>query len=244
MKKRKITGFWFFALATVMALLMIVATNTVLKDFFIIVLGVRAFKALNIGVIGAAVILCIIAAILGGLLLKRRALARKHDPMRKQREAMEQILMNYTLDGANPEFVRKRLELLRQELRGSEDLVSRCLAQMDKMDRLQTQQQFLIRTNEATYLEDTIAVLDDVERRICQNFRTVINLCIITDSIEQVDMEKVHKSLQDNDKKLSDSQELLKASADWINQYNADKTSDRSQLENWIAVIRDSLKEE
>lgn len=226
-------------------LLIVVLSNTLLKDWIIIGYGVRALSKVQI----AGSFLCIlnlVFMIICNIPMLRAARKRQAQMEQKMRSAEDrsQVLSNYAKDSTNPDFTRKRLEQLREEVPELDDLVMQCLDQMDTMDLLQEKQNALIEANDARYLRDTMSVLDNVERRICRNFRNVINLCIAAESAESLDEKKVNKYLKDNRKKLSDTKELLKASADWINQYNAGEDSDRSEVENWIAVIRDSLREE
>ena len=47
-----------------------------------------------------------------------------------------------------------------------------------------------------------------------------------------------------NAKLLSQAKELLKVSAEWIDKYNGQEVPDRSLLDNWIRVIRDTIGKE
>lgn len=226
-------------------ILVSILCSTTLKDWVIISFGVRQ--------LGVIQLITRLVAVGGGILIgwnglafMRIWMAEKQAETQEQAEQQERsrVLQDYVEDNTNPDFTRRRLEQLQLEMPQFEDLVEKCLDQMDRMDRLQAKQQLLIEANDARYLKDTVAVLDKVERRICQNFRVVINLCITADD-EPLDMKQINRSLEDNEMKLGDTKELLKASVDWINQYNADgNITDRSEVENWITVIRNSLKEE
>lgn len=221
--------------------LALILFSTLLKDWIIIGYGVRAFG------MARRVSSCVAGFGIGGSLAQglRLFMANKKQRARQaEKRNRSRVLADYAKDSTNPDLTRRRLQQLQDEIPALEDLVMQCLEQMDAMDALREKQNALIEANDARYLKDTINVLDNVERRICQNFRNVINLCIAADSAESLDEKKVNKYLKDNRKKLSNTKELLKASADWINQYNADEDSDRSEVENWIAVIRDSLREE
>lgn len=219
--------------------------GVLLKNWIIIGFGIQVFQILE----GISQAICLGGAAFTGcttVVSVARSL-----PLKKERAALleqerqeQQLLTDYANDSESPELTRKRLIKLSAESPELEDLVSDCLAQMDKMDRLQAKQEALISANDARYLADTVGVLDTVERRLCHNFRNVINICIAEDDPGDFDKKKVKKYLKDNDKKLSDTAELLRASADWINQYNEDNTGDRSEVENWVAVIRDSLSRE
>lgn len=223
-----------------------ILSHTLLKDWLIICLGVRTFRTISVGGLIATAI-CALAATVNGIPLAIAASRRRHEQELElaQKRQQSQILADYTEDSTNPDFTRKRLLYLREEMPGAEGLVQRCLSQMDEMDRLQAKQEFLIRANDASYLSDTIAVLDNVERRICRNFQNVVNICIATDKIERLDMIEIEKYLKNNQKKLDDTSELLTASAKRINQYNAgDDRSAWDEVRSWIETIRSSLEEE
>lgn len=229
----------------VMALVLCALMNTVLKDWVVIGFGIRVFGILrNVGFVVLA--LGLLVALIGAIPFYRELASERYAQQRATaaHRQQSQILSDYAKDSTNPELTRKRLRQLQQEMPSIDQLVERCLAQMDRMDKMQARQNVLIETNDAQYLRKTVEVFDKVERRLCQNFRNVINLCIATDLLDDEDERKINRHLADNDTKLNNAQELLDASVDWINQYNTDSASDRSEVENWIAVIRDSLKED
>ncbi len=239
---------WTFKLDIVIlsiSILIFILSRTLLKDQMIIRFGVRAIKNIYTFELGFSATMAILTA-WRAMCFWRLQSQDKHRraQQREQEEQQAQVVTDYAEDSSNPLFTRRRLEQIAQEMPDFEGLVNQCLAQMNRMDKLQMKQETLIETNDARYLKDTVVVLENVERRICQNFRTVINLCIAAEDLKHLDLNKVQQSLDDNEHKLSNTQELLKASVDWINQYNTDsRNSDRSEVENWIAVIRDSLKE-
>ena len=246
--ERKIV-FWTFVtsiIATIVSALILILSHTAFKDQLIIRFGVREIKNvynIEIGFLIAMIAFALVRAI--KFFKMQSHYRRGREQEREQQRQQAQVLTDYAEDSSNPVFTRRRLEQLWREMPDLEDLIKRCLDQMDRMDKLQTKQEVLIETNDARYLKDTVTVLNNVEGRICRNFRTVINLCVAAEDPRYLDMKKINKSLNDNEKKLSDTQELLKASVDWINQYNADSSNnDRSEVENWVAVIRDSLKED
>jgi len=233
------------AILTACGVLILALASTVMKNWIIIGYGVRALGKVRLVGICLTVLGAVFMAICAIPLIKAtRRQKQQLDRKRQSAQNRSRVLADYAQDSTNPDFTRKRLEQLQDEIPELEDLVMQCLEQMDAMDVLQEKQNALIEANDARYLKDTVSVLNNVERRICRNFRNVINLCIAADSVESLDTEKVNKYLRDNRKKLSNTKELLKASADWINQYNAGEDGDRSEVENWITVIRNSLREE
>lgn len=245
-KVRELSSFLFGLVILCTSALISILSNTLLKDWLIIGFGVRTFRLIRIGEFGIMALCAIIVGI-NGIPLMIDVLLRKHKQEQElvQKRQRSQILADYTEDSTNPDFTRKRLLYLREEMPGTEDLVERCLEQMDNMDRLQAKQEFLIRANDARYLQDTVAVLDNVERRICRNFQNIVNLCIAADRIERLDMKEIEKYLKNNQKKLDDTSELLTASAKRINQYNAgDDQKVWDEVRSWIETIRSSLEEE
>lgn len=220
--------------------------NTLWRDWIVISFGIRIFKVVRwfsfiivAGEVIATIHFCILR------LRTRILLQRTQEKEFERQQQRSKVLTDYAEDSTNPDFTRKRFQQLQSEIPELSALIDECLAQMDRMDKLQTKQQILIDTNEALYLRETVIVLDNVERRLCRNFRNIINLCVAAEDYTGLDQKKVQKNLDDNEKKLHDAKKLLKASVDWINQYNMDsENSDRSEVENWIAVIRNSLKED
>lgn len=221
----------------IISLIILLVTSTVLKNWVVIAFGVKTLFFLRSLSIGCTLAGLLFVIAMGIPLLKAHIVER-----REQKRASEWALP--AENGISPEYIRGRFESLkyRGDQKFKQYIDETFLTRMDKMDLLQAKQDFLIKTNDAKYLEDTIAVLDNVERRICQNLQSILNLLVGTEE-DQRSQEKTQKYLNDTDKKLSDAQELVNASVDWINQCNSDSESDRSEVENWIAVIRESLKE-
>lgn len=243
--KPQIASFLLGSLMVIGGILVLILSNGLFRDWIIIGYGVRALGPVHGMGIAIIAIGCVLMAIGGIPMLKTRR--RQQQQQRRAKlsaQTRSRVLTDYAQDSENPEFTRKRLEQLSAETPQLEGLVTKCLKQMEMMDKLQAKQDALIEANDARYLKDTVMVLNNVERRLCRNFRSVINLCIAAESVERLDATKIERKLDDNRKKLDDAKELLKASADWINQYDSDADSDRSEVENWIAVIRDSLKED
>lgn len=227
-------------------LIMILLVSTLCKNWIVISFGIRIFKVVRSISFGIAAVGVILTVHYCALRFKtHRILQRTQEKALERQQEHSKVLTDYAEDSTNPDFTRKRFQQLRHEIPDLGDLIDECLTQMNRMDKLQAKQQILIDTNDALYLRETVTVLDNVERRLCRNFRNVINLCIAAEDCDSVDQKKVRKNLDDNEKKLHDAKKLLKASVDWINQYNmGSENSDRSEVENWIAVIRDSLKED
>lgn len=241
---RRPASFLFGVIALSGSIGVFVLSNTFFKDWIIISIGIRAFQLIKIGEMVAIVVSTIFSGVSGiPLIVAMHTRKREQEQKLAQKEKKSRILADYAGDSTNPDFTRERLDQLWQEMPGLEDLVERCLGQMDRMDRLQDRQRVLIESNDARYLKDTVAVLDNVERRLCRNFQNIINLCIAADDIGHLDMKEIERNLSDNEKKLENTNELLKASAKRINQYNAgDDESIWNEVESWITTINESLK--
>lgn len=243
-KRRKIL-FRIGIFITICGVLTTAIINTVMKDWLIIGYGIRAYVRTQrisgvIIIIGVLCLLCYGIFVLKWLCKQRR----QEKAVQRSRQDRSQVLVNYVADSLNPEYMRKRLELLGQENPEFQTLVNACLKQMDEMDSLQEKQNNLISLNDASYLRETANVLDNVERHICGNLRNIINLCIAADTNDDLDLRKVEQNLNNSQATLSDARSLIRASADWINQYNNDaNSSDTSEVERWLSVIRDSLRE-
>ncbi|MBQ5440172.1 MAG: hypothetical protein IIT49_05260, partial [Clostridia bacterium] len=123
--------------------------------------------------------------------------------------------------------------------------VDKCIAQMDKMDSFQSRQQSLLDANEAVYLLDTIEVLRESEKRMCRNFRNIINCCILVEDsssdVSELDHDVINSSLNENEEELKSVSTLLKYSVTYINNYNRNGVKDRSELDAWLKVMKDSI---
>ncbi len=172
---------------------------------------------------------------------------RRNDVRLLESEHREDIknFSEYAKDSLNPEKTRLRLEQLRKNNPNLSDLVERCLEQMDRIDSYQSRQKSLLAANKAIYLEDTIDVLSESERRMCRNFRNVINCCILIEDdsgkVEDLDNDIIESSLSDNEEELKTVATLLKYSVGYINNYNRSGVSDRSELDAWLKVMKDSI---
>lgn len=221
-------------IATVLSALVLILSGTLLKNWIIIGFGVRFYSGILIveaTIVGFAAVFTLGCSV---PLLKEKL----------HKKQSSQILTRYAEDSENPELAKARLTQLVKELPWTQEIVQQCQEQMRTMDTLQARQETLIKANDAVYLKDTVEVLNNVERRLCRNFQSIINLCIVASSNGGSSAGKINKLLVDNQDKLKNAAELLRVSADWINQYNADSDTDRSEVERWIAVIQTSLRED
>lgn len=212
----------------------------------IVAVGVRALSAISVAsyaVLGAGV-----TAIIGGTVPAVVSSVQRQNQNRlleSQREEEQKHFSEYAKDSLNPVKTRARLEQLRKHNPNLSNLVDSCLAQMDRMDIYQARHKSLLEANEAIYLEDTIEVLDDCERRMCRNFRNIINCCILIENTDrgaqELDADIINASLRENEEELSAVETLLRCSVAYINNYNRNGVSDRSELDAWLKVMKASV---
>ena len=205
--------------------------------------GVEAFGVVSYILIGLGA-----AGIVGGTVPAIVGAVKKQNDDRlleNKREEAKRSFSEYATDSLNPEKTRARLEQLRKNNPNLSELVDVCLEQMDRIDTYQARQKSLIDANEAIYLEDTIEVLDDSERRMCRNFRNIINCCILVEDgrggVNDIDYEIVNNSLGDNEEELKTVATLLKYSVAYINNYNRNGVSDRKELDAWLKAMKNSM---
>lgn len=211
----------------------------ILRGPGMLALPVISYVAMGVGV----------ASIAGGSIPLLAARIRQQNDTRlieSKRQADTKSFAEYAKDSLNPEKTRIRLEQLRRNNPNLSDLVDRCLTQMDRIDTYQARHKSLLDANEAIYLEDTIEVIDESERRMCQNFRNIINCCILIEdtdsSADELDQNIIEGSLADNEEELSAVATLLKYSVAYINNYNRNGVKDRSELDAWLKIMKSSME--
>ncbi len=125
-----------------------------------------------------------------------------------------------------------------------------CRARLDAIKQLKIRQDQLLKVNHAQYLQDTLPVLDKIELRICQYIRKIYNRCLAIDNdTENIRNDPVLSEYQKAIREqVASAKRLIAASADLINQHDAKGDADDhdalSEVERWIEVINESLKEE
>lgn len=233
---------------TVAALLVWLLSKTVFSDWLIIRFGVRAYHniclAETVVLLGSSIISAIQIGFFAKIVAAQKRAKRQDEERKKQQERMEaQFLKEYADDNTSPELTRQMLKEIRDGTPEMDALVQECQNYMDAMDLLQKKQGILIRSNNATYLDETVEVLNRVEVRLCQDIRSIINLCITTEDI-QADQKTIDGFLRDAESRVSDARQLLKLSGEWVNSYNEkDNRNDGGEVELWIKTINQSLKE-
>ena len=88
-------------------------------------------------------------------------------------------------------------------------------------------------------------MIDNSEKRMCRNFRNIINCCILVEDTAQgeeaLDHEIINASLAENEDELRAVNTLLQYSVAYINNYNRNGVSDRSELDAWLKVMKNSM---
>ena len=166
--------------------------------------------------------------------------------LENNREMERKRFDEYAHDSLNPAKTRIRFEQLRAHNPKLNGLINRCVGQMDRIDAYQARHRSLIEANEAIYLSDTIEVVDECERRMCLNFRNIINCCILVEDaggVEDLDHATVEHSLKDNEEELNAVATLLRYSVAYINNYNRNGVSDRRELDAWLKIMKASMGE-
>ena len=222
-----------------------IGASSLASSAMIVAIGIRGVEAFKVaGIITAAVGGLAIAGgtvpVVTGLIDSQNRRRELESHREKSRKSFDE----YAKDSLNPERTRERFEQLKLNNPHLTKLVDICLSQMDRMDTCQARQQSLLTANEAIYLEDTVTVINESERRMCRNFRNIINCCILIEDTdqgsEQLDGDIINSSLADNEEELKSVSTLLKYSVAYINNYNRNGVSDRSELDAWLKIMKSS----
>ena len=220
-----------------------IGANLLASSAMIVAIGIRGVEALKVAgiiitAIGGAALVCGTVPVIMGLAQRQSKIKLLESDKKTNQKKFDE----YAKDSLNPDLTRVRLDQLRKNNPHLEILVGMCLEQMDKMDTYQARHRSLLDANEAIYLEDTVSVINESERRMCRNFRNIINCCILIEDTnqgaEELDAEIVDASLADNEEELKAVSTLLKYSVSYINNYNRNGVSDRSELDAWLKIMK------
>lgn len=220
-----------------------IGANLLASSAMIVAIGIRGVEALKVAgiiitAIGGAALVCGTVPVIMGLAQRQSKIKLLESDKKTNQKKFDE----YAKDSLNPDLTRVRLDQLRKNNPHLEKLVGMCLEQMDKMDTYQARHRSLLDANEAIYLEDTVSVINESERRMCRNFRNIINCCILIEDTnqgtEELDAEIVDASLADNEEELKAVSTLLKYSVSYINNYNRNGVSDRSELDAWLKIMK------
>lgn len=160
----------------------------------------------------------------------------------------KQTFDDYAKDSLNPVLARKRLLSLKEHNADISETVDSCINQMDKMDRYQERLQTLIDANEAIYLNDTISALDNAEKRMCKNYRSVINCLMLfedgNETMTDFDENIIANAIKANDNELDTVGKLIRYAVNYINNYEQNGIEDRSELDSWLKIMSEVDKKD
>ena len=158
----------------------------------------------------------------------------------------KQAFDDYAKDSLNPVLARKRLLNLLEHNPNMSQIINLCIEQMDKMDRYQEKLQTLIDANEAIYLTDTISALDNTEKRMCKNYRSIINCLMLfedgNETMTDFDNDIITKATTANNEELEAVGKLVRYAVNYINNYEQNGVEDRSELDSWLKIMDTSSK--
>ena len=239
----KILGAILLALGLAGVLMTNLATSSL-----IVSIGVRAIEGLKVaGFIVAGV--GALTAALGFVPDVKRLIASSNSQKLLDGKNAERrkTFDAYAKDSLNPLKTRERLADLKESNARLTGLVDRCLAQMNRMDKLQDRYNTLLEANDAIYLSDTVGVINDAETRICRNIRNIINCCILVEDgssdFSDFDLKIINQALDQNETELKNVDTLIHYAGSYINNYQQNGVTDMSELKAWLEVMRKSTEE-
>ena len=231
----KILGAILLALGLAGVLLTNLATSSL-----IVAIGVRAIGVINtIALITAGAGAATMAA--GFIPNIKRLIDNSHSQKQLMGKKQEhrKTFDAYAKDSLNPQKTRERLGTLKENNSKLGSLVDRCLAQMNRMDKLQERYETLLEANDAIYLQDTVGVINDAETRLCRNIRNIINC-----ELSPFDVKIINQALQQNETELQNVDTLIHYAVSYINNYQQNGVTDMSELKAWLEVMRKSTEEQ
>lgn len=181
--------------------------------------------------------------------IKLKQINGKHRQMLDDKiKSDKQAFDDYAKDSLNPVLARKRLLTLQEHNADMSQTVNLCIKQMDKMDRYQEKLQTLIDANEAIYLNDTISALDNAEKRMCKNYRSVINCLMLfedgNETMTDFDENIIANAIKANDNELDTVGKLIRYAVNYINNYEQNGIEDRSELDSWLKIMSEVDKKD
>ncbi|MBQ1381650.1 MAG: hypothetical protein II118_07025 [Ruminococcus sp.] len=240
----KILGAILLALGLAGVLLTNLATSSL-----IVAIGVRAIGVINtIALITAGAGAATMAA--GFIPNIKRLIDNSHSQKQLMGKKQEhrKTFDAYAKDSLNPQKTRERLAAIKENNSKLSSLVDRCLAQMNRMDKLQERYETLLEANDAIYLQDTVGVINDAETRLCRNIRNIINCCILVEDgsseLSPFDVKIINQALQQNETELQNVDTLIHYAVSYINNYQQNGVTDMSELKAWLEVMRKSTEEQ
>ena len=213
------------------------------KDSIVIYLGIRMFRLLQVGVIGAGALITGGTAVSSAVTVSR--LQDQLENSRQEQLAIEEQhrrqtarlsvqgkLDNATLRRVLTQKSQDNWSLLRTQ-------IEECITQLTSMDDYQERLRKLRESNGADMLYDT-------EQAMCRNVRKVINYMEVADDKLAEDFEmvrgKVDTCREANQGILKQSQEFVFALTEYLNR-QGDSSDDMSMLEIYKKTILESIQD-
>ncbi len=218
------------------------------KDNIVIYLGIRMFRALSIGVIGAGLLATVATIVASGVSYSRlqdqletsiKEQARIEEQHKKQtaRLSMENKLDNETLRRVLGQKMSAEWSACASDIGG-------CIEQLSTMDDYQAKLKKLLESNGADTLYDTEDVLDQAEQGMCRNVRKVINYMEVADAGSDEGTSMIKEKAADcsrlNSEILKQSREFVFALTEYLNR-QGDTSDDISMLEVYKKTILRSI---
>lgn len=222
-KRNRVLPLLGLAVAAIGTMILLL-TNTVLRRWLIIGFSIRVFN--RVSLISKVMILIGLAIPTISsipLILAYISQRLKQSQQTTQQREQDEIVSAYAKDSDDPKLARRRLEIFQGNFPDFGDYAMLCLEYLNRLDDLRARQKLLIMSNDASYIDDTMAIFNGVEHRICNNIQSILNLCIVAETPEDLEAEKIRQLTDDIENRLSDTTRLLKLSADWVNQRNKQK---------------------
>ena len=222
-----------------------IVTASMATPSLIVSIGVRAISMLKIASIAVTGIGAGTVA-LGFIPNIKNAISNSSNQkmLEGKKSERKKTFDEYAKDSLNPVKTRERLDDLKENNARLSPIVDRCVGQMNRMDKLQDRYKTLLNANDAIYLNDTIAVIDDAETRLCRNIRNIINCCILVEDgsseLSDFDNDIINKAFSENESELENVNTFIHYAVNYINNYQQNGVTDMSELKAWIEVMRRS----
>lgn len=239
--------FYIFLLAlglviVVTGFLIIFLPGTFFKTRIIIKYNIRVLQAIRRA--GLITLLIGTSFALGGAIPLITSASKERCPLTIRQRQKVRLLAKYAKNSSDPVLTKKVLMAICDSFPESEEIIDLCFQQMDKLIDIMTTQQVLIKTYNAHYLSDTMMVFDEVGQKNYRSFQAIANLLIAADDFSDLDIDKIGESLEANQRRLDQIQDLLQISVVWINDFNAGDDNVEKKIQAWITTITETLQRE
>lgn len=217
----------------VLGIIVLILFNTVFRKQLIIAFGVRSMKYFR--GLGIMIIL------LGGILAIRYTVPIV---ILYYVQELHSKLIRQFISNPNRENAKAALLQLSQDKPWSKKILKKGLNQLENIDKSMMCQQLLIENNDATYLRNTLPVLEKIEHEVCKNFIPIVNMCMIVDDVKHVNQGEIDEQLWKNAELIERINALMKLSTKLIDQYNEEgNVKSLDLIDSWIKATEQKLEE-